>query len=75
MTVLFALLVDTGAAAQSVGPVASYAFSEAMGTTTADVSGNGNAGTLIAPSPWTTSGRYGNGLLLAGALQGVRLHL
>ncbi|PYR76157.1 MAG: hypothetical protein DMF87_18785 [Acidobacteria bacterium] len=73
MTVLFALLVDTGAAAQSVGPVASYAFSEAMGTTTADVSGNGNAGTLIAPSPWTTSGRYGNGLLLAGGLQGVRV--
>ena len=57
--------------AQVSGPVASYALGEGMGTTVADTSGNGNAGTLTAPSSWTSGGRFGNGLLLGGDAQGI----
>jgi hypothetical protein len=46
------------ASAQSVGLVAAYGFEEGAGTTTADVSGNGNTGTL-AGATWTASGMYG----------------
>ncbi len=56
------------------GPVASYAFSESSGTTTADASGNGNTGTLIN-GPTFVAGRSGGGnaLSLNGTNQSVQI--
>ena len=51
--------------ATTPGLVAAYSFSEGTGTTVADASGNGNTGT-IANATWTTSGKYGNGLVFNG---------
>ncbi|MGZ5347505.1 MAG: LamG-like jellyroll fold domain-containing protein, partial [Solirubrobacterales bacterium] len=48
------------------GLAGAWAFDEGAGTTTADASGRGNAGTLIGAS-WTTQGRYGNALSFNGA--------
>lgn len=48
------------------GPVAAYGFEEASGTTTADASGNGNAGTLAGGTARTTAGRFGSALLFDG---------
>ncbi len=59
--------------AQSSGPVGAYGFSEGSGTTTADVSGNGNNGTLTNGPAWTTSGRFGNGLVFDGSNDYVSL--
>jgi hypothetical protein len=61
--------VTSSAASLSVNallPTAAYAFNEGSGNTTADASGNGNTGTLSAPS-WTTAGHYGNALSFNGA--------
>ena len=46
------------------GLVAAYGFSEGSGTTVADISGNGNTGT-IAGATWTT-GRFGQALSFDG---------
>ena len=63
----------TGAApATPPGLVGAWAFAEGAGTTTADASGNGNAGTLIGAS-WTTQGRYGNALSFNGTNSQVRV--
>ena len=48
------------------GLVAAYSFNEGSGTTVADASGNGNAGT-IAAATWTTNGKYGNTLTFNGS--------
>jgi len=53
------------AGAQTSGLVAGYPFSEGTGTTTADVSGNNNTGTLTSTT-WTTAGQYGNALVFNG---------
>jgi len=47
------------------GLVAAYSFNEGKGTSTADASGNGNAGTLLNGTSWTT-GKMGNALLFDG---------
>ena len=47
------------------GLVAAYAFNEGTGTTVNDSSGNGNNGT-ITNATWTTSGKYGDGLVFNG---------
>ena len=47
------------------GLVAAYSFEEGAGAGTADVSGNGHAGSVDGPT-WTTSGRYGDGLRFDG---------
>ena len=47
------------------GLVAAYSFSEDAGTTVADASGNGNTGTIVNAT-WTTSGKYGDGLVFNG---------
>ncbi len=47
------------------GLVAAYSFDAGTGTTAADASGNGNAGTL-ANATWTTSGKYGGALTFNG---------
>jgi glucose/arabinose dehydrogenase/chitodextrinase len=46
-----------------VGLVAGWNFNESTGTTTADVTGNGNTATLVN-SPLWTAGKYGGGLKL-----------
>ncbi len=46
-------------------PVAAYSFNEGTGTTVADLSGNGNTGT-ISNATWTTSGKYGKALVFDG---------
>jgi fibronectin type 3 domain-containing protein len=56
--------VSSGTTPGSGGLVAAYAFDEGSGTTVADVSGNGNTGT-ITNATWTT-GRYGSGLSFNG---------
>jgi hypothetical protein len=48
------------------GLVAAYGFEEGSGSTTADASGNSNAGSISGAS-WTTSGRYGNALTFNGS--------
>jgi Concanavalin A-like lectin/glucanases superfamily/Bacterial Ig domain len=45
--------------------VAAYSFGEGFGTTTADLSGNGNTGAIFAGS-WTTSGKHGRAISFAG---------
>src|SRR6185437_157166 len=47
------------------GLVAGYRFGEGAGTTTADISGNNNVGTLVDGPAWTT-GKYGTALSFGG---------
>jgi glucose/arabinose dehydrogenase/fibronectin type 3 domain-containing protein len=54
------------------GLVGAWAFGEGTGTTTADISGNGNVGTLTTAT-WSTQGRYGNALSFNGANSVVRV--
>jgi glucose/arabinose dehydrogenase/chitodextrinase len=51
--------------AGNLGLVAAYSFNEGTGTTVADTSGSGNAGT-IGTATWTTAGRYGSALAFNG---------
>jgi concanavalin A-like lectin/glucanase superfamily protein/Big-like domain-containing protein len=48
------------------GLVAAYSFAEGSGTTTADLSGNGNVGTLSGAT-WSTAGKNGNSLQFNGS--------
>jgi fibronectin type 3 domain-containing protein len=54
------------------GLVGGWAFSEGTGSTAADASGNGNAGT-ITNATWSTQGRYGNALSFNGTNSSVRV--
>jgi chitodextrinase len=54
------------------GVVGAWGFSEGSGTTTADASGNGNAGTITGAT-WTAQGRHGNALSFNGAGNVVRV--
>jgi GH18 family chitinase len=54
----------TTAAAPS-GLVAAYSFNEGSGNAVTDYSGNGFTGT-ISGATWTTSGKFGNGLVFNG---------
>ena len=47
------------------GLVGEWGFDAGAGTTAADSSGTGNAGTISGPT-WTTAGRYGNALTFDG---------
>ena len=49
----------------SLGLVGAWAFDEGSGTTTADQSGRGNAGTL-ANAAWVTTGKFNNALSFNG---------
>jgi len=51
--------------ATPVGLVAAYSFNAGTGTTVADVSGNGNTGTINGAT-WTTAGRFGGALSFNG---------
>ncbi len=54
------------------GLVAAYSFNEGAGTTVADISGNGNNGTITAAT-WTTSGKFGNALVFNGTTAQVSI--
>jgi hypothetical protein len=56
----------TQASLPSQGLVAAYAFSEGLGTTTADTSGNANIGALTNDPTWTTQGEFGNAIAFDG---------
>jgi glucose/arabinose dehydrogenase/chitodextrinase len=62
---LFALATSSGFAQSAPTPVAAYSFNEGTGTTVADASGTGNAGT-IGSATWTSQGKYANGLVFNG---------
>jgi chitodextrinase len=51
---------------------AAYRFGEGAGTTTADVSPNGNSGTLVNGAAWTTGGKYGSAISFDGLDDHVR---
>ncbi|MGC1265311.1 MAG: IPT/TIG domain-containing protein [Candidatus Acidiferrum sp.] len=55
----------TSASTGTPGLVAAYDFNAGSGTTVADVSGNGNTGTIVNAT-WTTSGKYGGALSFNG---------
>ena len=52
------LIVPGNAATSTSGLVAAYSFDAGTGNTVADLSGNGNTGTLTNVT-WSTAGRYG----------------
>jgi len=57
----------------SSGIVAAYGFEEGSGTSTADASGNGNAGVLSATS-WVTAGKFGSALSFDGSSSRVSVN-
>jgi len=57
--------VGVGPAIAQTTLVAAYGFNEGSGTTTADLSGNGNTGT-VSNTVWTTGAKYGGGLIFNG---------
>jgi chitodextrinase len=63
----------TSALPTGTGLVAAYRFGEGTGTTTADVSGNGNVGTLVNGAAWTTAGKYGGAINFDGVDDHVRV--
>ena len=52
-------VITTNLLVTMTGLVAAYAFDEGTGTTAADLSGNGNTGTLGGGVTWTNLARYG----------------
>jgi hypothetical protein len=60
-----ALVPATLASAAIPGPVASWGFDEAAGTTTADATGAGLTGTIAGPT-WAAGGRFGAALSFDG---------
>jgi hypothetical protein len=56
---------DSGGSSGPSGLVAGYRFAEGSGTSTADLTANGNTGTLMSGPTWTT-GEYGGGLNFNG---------
>jgi len=63
--VLAAATLPTAARAAAPGAVASYAFEEGTGNTSADTTGNGRTAAL-RNTTWTSSGRFGNALEFNG---------
>ncbi len=58
-------IVGASTAAAPNGLVAAYGFDEGSGTTVADASGNGNAGTITGAT-WAATGKYGKALQFNG---------
>jgi hypothetical protein len=65
VTTSSAVTVTVSNQAPTGGLVAAYGFNEGSGTTAADGSGGGHAGT-ISGATWTTAGRFGNALSFDG---------
>ena len=57
----------------STGLVAAYSFEEGSGSTTADVSGQGNPG-VISGASWSARGKFGNALYFNGANSWVTIN-
>ena len=70
--VIVTLPLASGQAAQPADLVAAYAFDEGSGISVADLSGNGNVGTLQGPS-WTTAGKFGSALSFNGSSSRVQV--
>jgi Concanavalin A-like lectin/glucanases superfamily len=49
------------------GLVAAYGFNEGSGSSAGDLSGNGNAGSLLGGAAWSSAGRFGRALALNGS--------
>src|SRR5207245_941912 len=62
-----------GGGTRTGGLVAAYSFNEGTGTTVADSSGNGNAGTLSGTT-WTNGGKYGRALVFNGTSARVTIN-
>ncbi len=65
-------LSAAGGRAAPGGLVAAYSFDEGTGTTAADASGTGNAGT-VSNTTWTNSGKYGKALTFNGTSSRVNV--
>jgi alpha-mannosidase len=63
----------TAALPTGTGLVGAYRFGEGAGPTTADVSGNGNGGTLVNGAAWTTAGKFGGAINFDGVDDHVRV--
>jgi hypothetical protein len=59
------LSASTAACPIAVGLVAAYGFNEGSGTAVADLSGNGNNGT-VSGATWSSAGKYGGALSFNG---------
>ncbi|HXJ55654.1 MAG TPA: LamG-like jellyroll fold domain-containing protein, partial [Verrucomicrobiae bacterium] len=57
----------------SPGLVAAYSFNEGSGTTVADLSGNGNGGSLSSTTTWNAAGKYGSALSFSGTTARVTI--
>src|SRR2546422_274680 len=66
-------IATTNTAPPASGPVAAYSFDAGTGTTLADLSGNGNAGTITSGT-WTASGKYGSALVFNGTSSRVTIN-
>jgi fibronectin type 3 domain-containing protein len=55
------------------GLVAAYSFDEGSGATVADLSGNGNMGTL-ANTTWTSAAKFGNALAFNGSSSRININ-
>jgi len=73
VALLVFVVSSTPGAAQLHSPDAAYAFSEGIGGTTADLTGNGNTATLVNGAGWTSAGRFGAAMALDGVNDGVQL--
>ena len=62
---LAAVVLARGDAYGQTGPVSAYSFDEGVGSTAADASGHGNAGT-ISGATWNAGGRFGSALSFNG---------
>jgi glucose/arabinose dehydrogenase/PKD repeat protein len=66
-------LTATFTAPQPGNPVAAYSFDAGSGTTLADVTGKGHAGTLSGPT-WSAAGHSGGALSFDGVNDSVRIN-
>jgi hypothetical protein len=72
LALLTAVGLGIAPAARAQGLVAAYGFNEGTGTTTTDVSGNANNGSL-SNTTWTTLGQFGNALSFNGTSSRVNV--
>ena len=61
----FVLISGSATPAATPGLVAAFSFDEGSGSTVADLSGNGNNGT-VANTTWAAAGKYGKALSFNG---------
>ena len=72
LSVWLVLAAAVGRAAAQADVVAAYSFDAGSGTTLADVSGNGNNGTITSAT-WTASGKVGSALVFNGSSARVQI--